>query len=195
MKKFCKFFGIAAVLLCGLFLGGCSEDDVNALSGPENTWCVMPVEYKNDESATSVTLYVWCYYTDYEIKGDGTNTGMRADITLPAGITMVVTSKADVGNIITGLNTNTYIMKSFPKDSNVNPDEGDVSYSFNGSKAKWTALYWGKSDLRKPGNQQTGVLDCLKTSSSYSSLTDWESIKNSFSWKRLLATYLLNNLE
>lgn len=196
MKKFCKFFGIAAVLLCGLVFGGCSEEDVNALSGPENTWCRMPVTYSNEnDTSKKADLYVWCYYTDTAVTGKGVANGLKTGIELPAGITFVVIPVQDASSVISGLIPNTYIMKTFEKDLETNNLDGtDTSYSFKGSKAKWTALYWGKADLRKTENQSSNPPYVLQQGVSSTTL-EWDSIKDSFSWKRLLATYLLNNLE
>lgn len=196
MKKFCKFFGIAAFLLCGVFLGGCSEDDVNALSGPENTWCRMSVSYSNENDASKTAdLYVWCYYSDTVVKGTEAANGLKNGIELPAGLTFVVIPVQDASSVISGLVSNAYIMKTFEKDlETTNLDGTDTSYSFKGSKAKWTALYWGKADLRKTENQSSNPPYVLQQGVSSTTL-EWESIKNSFSWKRLLATYLLNNLE
>ncbi len=194
MKKFTLILSALMVLMCGFMFMGCDEleDAVNDLVGPENTWCCMPVEYKNSDSSTAATLYVWCYYTDTAVTGTGEPAGMKSDVTLPAGITMVVTAKSDLTSVIQGLNTNTYILKSFPRDSDTaGLDETDTSYSFSGTKAKWTALYRSKEALRQSENQTSGVLPCLATSSGATPLS-WDNIKAQFSWKKLLASYLLN---
>lgn len=196
MKKLNCILAVAAFFLCGVVLGGCSEDDVNALSGPENTWCRMAVKYSNESDASKTAdLFVWCYYSDTVVKGTGAANGLKANINLPAGLTFVVIPVQDASSVITGLVQNAYIMKTFEKDVEINNLDGtDTAYSFKGSKAKWTALYWGKADLRKTENQSSNPPYVLQQGVSSTTL-EWESIKNSFSWKRLLATYLLNNLE
>ena len=195
MKNLKKISWIFAAVACVFMLSACSEEDAEALLGPENTWCCMDVEYKNSDETTeaTATVKVWCYYTDTEVTGTGDNNGMKSGISLPAGITFVVTTELASGSPITGLTSSTYILKSFPKDTaTTGLDESDTSYSFKGSRAKWTALYWAKSDLRKQGNQlaKNEVLSVLLTSSSAQPLT-WDSVKSTFSWKKLLANYLL----
>lgn len=197
MKSLKRILGIIAATACVFAFGGCSEGDAEALLGPENTWCAMPVEYASSDGTSKATIYVWCYYTDTEVKGTGAAAGMKSGITLPAGLTFVVTAKSDVSSIISGLTSNTYIMKSFPNDTETSGlDENDTSYTFKGTKTKWAVLYWAKSDLRNPDNQLTknAVLPVLATSSSTSSPTElsWDSVKSTFSWKKLLANYLLN---
>ena len=61
-----KIFGFAAVLLCGLFFAGCSEEDskvLDDLTGPADTWCTMPVTYASENGTSSTTLNVSFYYS------------------------------------------------------------------------------------------------------------------------------------
>lgn len=195
MKKLTKTFAALVLLLCGFVLAGCTEEETEILMGPENTWCRMPVTYTSDSDSSSIAdLYVWCYYTATEVKGTGAAGGLKSGITLPAGITMVVIPQTDASSVISGLVNNTYIIKTFEKDTaTTGLDSTDTSYSFKGSKAAWTALYWGKSDLRVSSNQTKSAPPVLQSSSSTE--LSWDSIKSSFSWKKLLANYLLNSLE
>lgn len=188
---------LAAALLTSamLFVGtGCSDDDKNELKdilAPSNTWCTMPVTYKNSDSSSSANLYVSFYYTKTAQTGDSSTTGLRNGLTLPAGLTVLVTSKTDSSSVISGLTNTAYILKTFPKDSDTaGLDASDTSYSFTGSFAKWAAIYRLKSELRESANQTTAVPAALQGSSSYTELS-WDNIKNQFSWKRLLANYLL----
>ena len=193
MKNLKKISWIFAAVACVFMLSACSEEDAEALLGPENTWCCMDVEYKNSDETTAATVKVWCYYTDTEVTGTGDNNGMKSGISLPAGITFVVTTEVESGSPISGLTKGSYILKSFPKDTaTTGLDETDTSYSFKGSKAVWASLYWLKSDLRKTDNQLTknAVLSVLATGSTADSLS-WESVKSTFSWRKLLANYLL----
>lgn len=60
-----KIFGFAAVLFCGLFFAGCSEEDskvLDDLTGPADTWCTMPVTYASENGSSSTTLNVSFYY-------------------------------------------------------------------------------------------------------------------------------------
>lgn len=196
MRKLTKVAAALAVLLCGFVLGGCTEEETEILMGPENTWCCMPVTYTSDsDSSSHADLYVWCYYTATEVKGTGAAGGLKSGITLPAGITMVVIPQTDASSVISGLVSNAYIIKTFEKDSaTTGLDATDTSYSFKGSKAAWTALYWGKSDLRISSNQTKSAPPVLQTGVSSTELS-WDGVKESFSWKKLLANYLLSSLE
>ncbi len=195
MKSLKRILAVIAATASVFAFAGCSEEDADALLGPENTWCGMDVTYTPENASSSATIYVWCYYTDTEVKGTGTTAGMKSDITLPAGLTFVVTSKVDNSSIISGLTKNAYIMKSFPKDTDTSTDldASDTTYSFKGSRAAWAALYWAKADLRNSENQlsKNTVLSVLATTSSDENLS-WDSVKSTFSWKKLLANYLLN---
>ena len=84
-----KIFGFAAVLICGLFFAGCSEEDskvLDDLTGPADTWCTMPVTYASENGTSSTTLNVSFYYASKEVKPNGSLTGLRSDIgSIPEG--------------------------------------------------------------------------------------------------------------
>ena len=91
-----KIFGFAAVLICGLFFAGCSEEDskvLDDLTGPSDTWCTMPVTYASENGSASTTLNVSFYYASKEVKPNGLSTGLRTDIeSIPEGsISVLVT--------------------------------------------------------------------------------------------------------
>ncbi len=170
-----------------LFLGtGCSGDDDDTLLGPTKTWCTMPVQYRNSDSGNSTELYVHFFYTDTDIPASNSTNGYKKDI--PAGLTIMITSQSNSASVISGLTNTAYILKTFPKDKATDED----GLSFTGSRAKWTVIYLAKPDLRKSANQSTTVPAQLNYSQGnvYTELS-WENIKDQFSWKRLLANYLL----
>lgn len=84
-----KIFGFAAVLLCGLFFAGCSEEDskvLDDLTGPSDTWCTMPVTYASETGSASTTLNISFYYASEEVKPNNSLTGLRSDIeSIPEG--------------------------------------------------------------------------------------------------------------
>lgn len=188
MKRFFKIVTAAALIASGFLFGSCEDEEVvNVLQGPANTWCRMPVDYKNDGSSDTVAkLYAHFYYTETE-----TTIGKE---TLPAGLSIVITAfDESTSSIITGLTENAYIIKKFPKDESttIGDDTNDTaSITFNGSRTKWTAIYWGKDELHKKENQTTTAPTQLNGTG-----IEWENIKDNFSWKRLLANYLLSILE
>ena len=188
MKKVFKILSAVALLAASIVLGSCSEDDeiVQVLQGPANVWCRMPVDYTSDsDSSGTANLYAYFYYTE----NDTTVSGKP----LPAGLSVVITARGDTDSIISKLKNDTYLIKSFPKDETTtvgDSNDDTAAISFNGSRAKWTAVYWGKDPLHEKSNQST-------TPPSQLSGTELsiDEIKNVFSWKKLLANYLLSILE
>lgn len=205
MKKILTIFAVALTLTSGFLFSSCSDDDDDLL-GPKNVWCEMPVEYSNGkegDEAKSAVVYVCMYYSDTDVTGSESGSKyLKKGTTIPAGITMVVTAKPNesgtlASEVISGLTENSYIMKNFPLNENAtfeNDDSGtyDSKLNFKANRGWWTALYLLKSDLRKSANQDVNPPAVLTNGSSAKSL-EWESIKESFSWKKLLANYLLNS--
>ena len=197
MKKILTAISAVLLLLTAGIFSSCQEGDeiVNELAGPTNTWCSMPIQYKNSDDATdSANLYVHFYFSSTDTTSDSSAAkALKKGTTIPAGLTMVVTADSDSSSIISGLTTSAYIMKTFPLDQEVAADDGDSSYKVTGSREKWSGIYWLKSDLRKADNQDSNPPSQLANNGNGTKL-EWESIKDEFSWKRLLANYLLNSL-
>ena len=191
-----KIFGFAVVLLCGLFFAGCSEEDskvLDDLTGPADTWCTMPVTYAASENGTSsTTLNVSFYYASKEVKPNGSLTGLRSDIeSIPKGsISVLVTLGSGKNNsLLTTLTKTQYLFKSFGSVKELTSESG-TSYEYSNMKLFWKAIYLKNHDEL---SKSTGIPAQLQksTQSTYLSVSD---LKN-FSWKRLLAAYLLNSLE
>ena len=188
MKRLFKIVTAAALIASGFLFGSCEDEEVvNVLTGPKNTWCTMPVQYKtsDDETAQTASLYAHFYYTDSAKTVSG--------VDFPAGLSIVVTALDNSqSEIIQGLSNTAYILKSFPKDvdTEVSGEEGEAAIKVNGSVAKWTAIYWAKEDLHNKNNQSTTPPTQLANGTNLG-----EDGLTNFSWKRLLANYLLNILE
>ena len=193
-----KIFGFAAVLLCGLFFAGCSEEDskvLDDLTGPADTWCTMPVTYASENGSASTTLNVSFYYASKEVKPNGLSTGLRTDIeSIPKdSISVLVTLGSGTNSLLTALTKTQYLFKSFGSVKELTSESG-TSNEYSNMKLFWKAIYLKNYDeLSK--NQSTSIPKHLQksTQSTYSSVSDFD-LKN-FSWKRLLAAYLLNSLE
>lgn len=189
-----KIFGFAAVLLCGLFFAGCSEEDskvLDDLTGPSDTWCTMPVTYASENGTSSTTLNVSFYYASKEVKPNDSLTGLRSDIgSIPEGsISVLVTLGSGTNSLLTALTKTQYLFKSFGSVKELTSESG-TSYEYSDMKLFWKAIYLKNYDeLSK--NQSTSIPKHLQKSTQSTCLSD---LKN-FSWKRLLAAYLLNNLE
>ena len=168
-----KIFGFAAVLLCGLFFAGCSEEDskvLDDLTGPSDTWCTMPVTYASENGTSSTTLNVSFYYASKEVKPNGSLTGLRSDIgSIPEGSISVLVTLDSVKELTSASGT---------------------SYEYSDMKLFWKAIYLKNREALSK-NQSTSIPKHLQKSTQSTCLSDLEN----FSWKRLLAAYLLNNLE
>lgn len=189
MKKFCKFFGIAAVLLCGLVFGGCSTGD-SEVFGPSDTWCTMPVTYTSEDGKTSTTLNVTFFYASKQVVPNG-NYGLRSDIeSIPAGSLSVLVTLRGNNGYLTALTDTQYLFKSYGSMSEVASETGG-SYSYSNMKLLWKAIYL-KNFAALSKDQSSSIPAKLQEAEAYrySSITELEN----FNWKRLLATYLLNNL-
>ena len=190
-----KIFGFAAVLICGLFFAGCSEEDskvLDDLTGPSDTWCTMPVTYASENGTSSTTLNVSFYYASKEVKPNGSLTGLRSDIgSIPEGsISVLVTLDSGKNNsLLTTLTKTQYLFKSFGSVKELTSESG-TSYEYSNMKLFWKAIYLKNHDeLSK--DQNKGIPAQLQKSTQSTCLSDLEN----FSWKRLLAAYLLNSLE
>lgn len=190
-----KIFGFAAVLLCGLFFAGCSEEDskvLDDLTGPADTWCTMPVPYATSENgSSSTTLNVSFYYASKEVKPNGSSTGLRSDIgSIPEGsISVLVTLGSGTNSLLTTLTKTQYLFKSFGSVSELTSESG-TSYEYSNMKLFWKAIYLKNREALSK-NQSTSIPKHLQKSTQSTCLSDLEN----FSWKRLLAAYLLNSLE
>ena len=190
-----KIFGFAAVLLCGLFFAGCPEEDskvLDDLTGPSDTWCTMPVPYATSENGTSsTTLNVSFYYASKEVKPNGSLTGLRSDIgSIPEGsISVLVTLGSGTNSLLTALTKTQYLFKSFGSVSELTSASG-TSYEYSDMKLFWKAIYLKNREALSK-NQSTSIPKHLQKSTQSTCLSDLEN----FSWKRLLAAYLLNSLE
>ena len=195
MKKMNKIFGFAAVLLCGLFFAGCSEEDskvLDDLTGPSDTWCTMPVTYAASENGSaSTTVNVSFYYASKEVKPNGSLTGLRSDIgSIPEGsISVLVTLGSGTNSLLTTLTKTQYLFKSFGSVKELTSASG-TSYEYSDMKLFWKAIYLKNREALSK-NQSTSIPKHLQKSTQSTCLSD---LKN-FSWKRLLAAYLLNSLE
>ena len=189
-----KIFGFAAVLICGLFFAGCSEEDskvLDDLTGPADTWCTMPVTYASENGTSSTTLNVSFYYASKEVKPNGSLTGLRSDIgSIPEGsISVLVTLGSGTNSLLTTLTDTKYLFKSFGSVKELTSESG-TSNEYSNMKLFWKAIYLKNYDeLSK--NQSTSIPKHLQKSTQSTCLSDLEN----FSWKRLLAAYLLNSLE
>lgn len=192
MKKLNCILAVAAFFLCGVVLGGCSSGDTE-IFGPSDTWCTMPVTYASENGQSSTTLNVTFYYASKEVVPNGNSTGLRTDIeSIPGGsLSVLVTLGSGSNQYLTALTNTQYLFKSYGSMSEIASEAGG-SYSYSNMKLLWKAIYL-KNFAALSKDQSSSIPAKLQktTQDTYSSITQLEN----FNWKRLLATYLLNNLE
>ena len=180
MKKMNKFFGFAAVLLCGLFFAGCSEEDskvLDDLTGPSDTWCTMPVTYVSENGSSSTTLNVSFYYASKEVKPNGSLTGLRSDIeSIPEGsISVLVTLGSETNSLLTALTKTQYLFKSFGSVNELTSASG-TSYEYSNMKLFWKAIYLkNREALSKAKSTAIPAQLQKSTQYTYSSVSDLEN--------------------
>ncbi|MCR5217997.1 hypothetical protein [Treponema sp.] len=187
-----KIFGLltAAVVLAGSFaFTGCDEV-ADELSGPEYTWCELPVYVtSSEEEGEDPDLYLDVIYCPEDYTGKTGSTNLDKDITLGAGITVLAHASVAIESL--GMSAGSYTYKTFPLNATENESDDNDTYTFAGTKTLFTAIYWAKSDLRNADSQialPTAPTALCNTNTGYTALDDLSS----FNWKAVLASYLLN---
>ena len=205
MKKLLSIFAATILLTAGLFTSCSSEDD---LSAPTDTWVEKDYTYKdssnNESQLTCYFMYSESGYSNSSLKNVPEASQNGSATTIKPGLTVVIVPSASAssststttGNLISVLNSsNGFICKTFTNGNNTETDSNDsTSFSFSMSATKWNLFYYAnvasfaKNDQLKnpPTPLKTAGYTCIDASA--------DSIKNLFSWKRLLANYLLGSL-
>ncbi len=192
MNKAVKILTITSILLLGLVFSGCAavNNAKEALSGPKDTWFRKEITYTNNTG--SVELVVYMCYSD----NGYTSNNLRSDETVGPGLTLVVINKSQSvteNSIISGLVNGKYLIKTFSNstatDVETGTDDGDNSSSsaIKMSEAKWNLIY-NSVTMEK----QTDIIAPLHKDNQ----SVWAKIvkPDSFSWKKILANYLLDRL-
>lgn len=187
-----KFFAILASVALSLgFLAGCSEED--ELGAPTETWVEKDYSYTDDNGKTSQLTCYFMFtesgYSNSSLKNVPENSQNGSSTTIKPGLTVVIVPSASAdtsvtGTIISELADNKFICKTFGMGSN---DES--GYSFEMTYAKWNVFYYANISAFLSNDQLKNPPTPLKTTG-YTELTDFSN----FSWKRLLANYLLGSL-
>lgn len=184
MKKIFKSLSIFLVLATITFAFiGC--DEINDIA-PDNTWCELPISISNDSEPN---LYLEIIYCPEDYTGTAGSRNLDEDITLKAGITVLAFADVEISSL--GMNAETYTYKTFEINATENDD--DNSYSFAGTKSKFTSIYLAKNNLRNSETQITlpnAPTPICNSNGNYTKLNDLSK----FNWKQILTNYLLNNL-
>lgn len=202
--KMKKIFAIltAAVLAAGVFTACSSDDD---LSAPTDTWVEKDYTY-TDESGASSQLTCYFMFT----KNGYSNSSLKnvpdaskynnSSTTIKPGMTVVIVPSAKASGTVTNtiasaLSSNQFVCKTFALGDNSVGDDGESDssgFSFTMSESKWNVFYYANITTFLKNDQLKNPPTPLKTSG-YSELSG-ENLTKYFSWKRLLANYLLGSL-
>ena len=180
-----KIISILTGLLCAatvcLTVTGC-----NAFKGPTDQWCTMTLSYGNK------TVPVAMYYATSET----TLTGSSYTEKLPAGLTVFVNANSLIGK-------NNYMVKTFEEAKSLKEileDDGSdgegttlkFSDAFKMNTSAWTIACLGNAELYQTAS--TELPGFLKSDSQYTAIASADEFLKTFSWKKLLASKLLDYL-
>ena len=189
MKK-TSIFLAALLAACAFLFTGCGLlDEIT----PVDEWEMKSVDYSVPGGTVAMDCYVIYTENGYKTKY-ADKSGSK--LTFEPGLTILAFPDADadselLDSAISGLTDKSYIVKTFPVNSDVeivdeDAEEGTPKKTFKMSKAKWTLLY---ASLNWNEKKSTPVLD-ISAGQKYSQLTDL----GDFSWNKLLKTILINKL-
>ena len=170
MKKSFKLISALLVLACAFMATSClttsgsssSSSSSSSFSAPADTWCKTQLNYSKDGSSAVFDVY-------FIYSANGVSSGIRSDVTVGSGLTVLVTSTSDT--MVSGISNSTFAVKSF---SSVN-------------SAAWSALYL-KFFNDFEASKTTAAPAPLATGSSYSNVTSIATLD----WKTLLGNYILS---
>jgi len=195
MKKLFKMLAVAAMVCAGVMMTSCTEEDLAAITGPNDTWCTIPIEKDN-----SVIGYASIIYSENGYTSTSTADGyLKNGTKIESGITVAVwlanasaTSDSVSGTVLAGLAGSQYAIKNFPKSgSTITDGSSDTDgYSFAGTKEKFSAVYLAKSEMRKSENQKKLPQSPTALSNGGRTKIDLEN----FNWKTLLKSYLIDSV-
>ncbi|MCR4822083.1 MAG: hypothetical protein K5873_04325 [Treponema sp.] len=201
MKKFLSIVSAALLFASTSLFTACSTED--ELGAPTNTWVEKTYTYKdsnnNSSQLTCYFMYSESGYSNSNLQNVPSDSQNGSATTIKPGLTVVIVPSTDSnsvsGTIANTLANNKFICKTFTNGTNSETDSSDSStFSFTMSAAKWNLFYYANLASFLANDQLKNPPTPLK-SSSYSELTlDTEELKKQFSWKRLLANYLLGSL-
>ncbi len=194
MKSLKRILAVIAATASVFAFAGCSEEDADALLGPENTWCTMPVTYTSDDGTKSTTLNVSFYYASKDVTPTGASAGLRSDIEkIPEGsLSVLVTLCNGTNTYLTTLLNTQYLFKSFGSVDDINTTS-ETTFSYSSMRLLWTAIYL-KNYTALNADKSTSIPGHLQqgTSATYTNVAEAEL--SDFSWKKMLSAYLLNSL-
>lgn len=207
MKKLLGIISAAVILASAMVFSGCSAEDEELLA-PTETWVEKTYNYTSTGSdGKTTTSQLTCYFMFTE-KGYA-NTNLKnvpeasqngSGTTIKPGLTVVAipATESDLAKTFKDAITSgkePFVCKTFPLGSLTETDSSDsTSYSFEMTKAKWNVFYYANITSFMKNDQLKNPPVPLKTAGYEQPDLTSENIKKNFSWKKLLANYLLGTL-
>lgn len=182
MKKIISILtGLLCVAAVCLTVTGC-----NTFKGPTDQWCTMNLSYGDKEVPVAM------YYATSET----TLTGSTYTEKLPAGLTVFVNANSLI-------NKANYMVKTFEEAKSLKEileDDGSdgeettlkLSDAFKMNTSAWTIICLGNAELYQTAS--TELPSFLKSDSQYTAITSTDDFLKTFSWKKLLASKILDSL-
>lgn len=201
MKKIFAILSSALFLAAaGLFTACSTEDDLTA---PTETWVEKTYTYKTETGSTELLCYFMFTengYSNDNLQNVPEKSQNGSAKTIKPGLTVVIVPAVSATNaaadtLLSALGSTNFICKTFGMGNNSVGDDGEEDssgFSFSMSKAKWNLFYYANIASFLKNDQLKNPPTPLK-SSSYSELSV-DEMKKYFSWKKLLANYLLGSL-
>ena len=170
MKKIMAIFSVLAAVFV---FASC--DDVLKEVAPKDTWIAEPIDYKVGSETVSLMCYL--YYSD-----SGTTTPKE---TIDPGLTIVVRATTDAAAVkflgASGTAQN-YIIKNFPKDTELSLTSGKVTIN--------DTVWAGLGIVRDFSNKKTGTPECL-TMAGYTKFSGSFTDEN---WNKILALIITKSV-
>lgn len=187
MKKIMTVMCAALALTAGLLVSGCEVAD--EFTG-KDTWLERDFDYTDKNSETS-SVECYFYYSDSAY----TNAKLKTDVSMPAGLTVVVVPKSGT-TLYTELGIDPmFLYKNFPKsdtatidDANDGETAGTGTVSFKPNDTLWSAFYLYYTSNGKL--TKTEIPTAVKTDGNYTMISD----STNFSWKKMLTQILVGKV-
>ena len=207
MKKLFGIISAAVILASAMVFSGCSAEDEEVLA-PTETWVEKTYNYTSTGSdGTTKTSQLTCYfmftekgYANSNLKNVPEASQYGSAKTIKPGLTVVAipatsSTLEETFSSAIASGKKPFVCKTFPLGTLTETDSSDnTSFSFEMTKAKWNVFYYANIASFMKNDQLKNPPVPLKTEGYEQPDLTSENIKKNFSWKKLLANYLLGTL-
>ena len=198
MKKIFAILSTALLLCASLFTACSTEDD---LSAPVDTWVEKTYTYTGTDGTTSQLTCYFMYskdgYSNSNLLNVPASSQNGSSTKIKPGLTVVAVpasgSLTTLSQAVTSGKTG-FFCKTFTTGDNSESDTDGSTFSFNMSESKWNLFYYANIGSFLKNDQLKNPPTPLKSASYAEYNLDTDELKKAFSWKRLLANYLLGTL-